>query len=69
MSFYSSQVLENLCNLAYDRNTMPSHFLFSKGTIHTSDSITPGVTIPLGNQVTRTVAVGGVSQVPVRTTV
>jgi hypothetical protein len=62
-SIYTSQVLENLYSLAYDRVTIPSLFVVSKGIIHTSDSITPSVSFPLGNQVTRTVASGGITQV------
>ena len=62
-SLYTSQVLENIHRFAEDREVVPSLFVITKGTIHTLNSITPGVAIPLGNQVTRTVAVGGVSQI------
>jgi hypothetical protein len=62
-SIYTSQVLANLHRLAEDRQVVPSLFVVMKGNIHTVNSITPGVSIPLGNQVTRTVAVGGVSQI------
>jgi hypothetical protein len=62
-SIDTSQVLESLYNLANDPNAVPSPFTFSQGTIQTTNSIAPGVSIPLGNQVTRTVASGGITQV------
>src|ERR1700691_4004247 len=52
---YTSQVLENLYRIAYDRNAMPSHFGITKGTIKTQETVTPTLTVPLGSQVTRTV--------------
>jgi hypothetical protein len=61
-SIYTSQVLENLYSLFDDQSAMPSQFSISKGTIGNSASVTPGLTVPLGNQVTR-IGVGGVSQV------
>jgi hypothetical protein len=61
-SLYRSQVLENINAFYNDPNATPSIFSISKGMIKTSNSVTPGVTIPLGNQSTRIVAVGGVSQ-------
>lgn len=62
-AIYTSQVLENLHSLLEDRNAMPSHFSIKDGSINTSESIKPSITIPLGNAVTRTAAAGGVSQV------
>jgi hypothetical protein len=52
-SIYTQQVLENLYRTAHDPHLTPSHFAFSKGTIQTSNSVTPGVSIPIGNQVKR----------------
>jgi len=62
-SIYTSQVLENLYDIAQDSNAIPSEFAISQGSIQTSNTITPGVSIPLGNTVTRTVASGGITQV------
>ena len=62
-SIYASQVLDNLNRLARDSNAVPSQFYLDTGKIKTQNTITPNLTIPLGNTVTRTVVSNGVSQV------
>jgi hypothetical protein len=57
-SIYTKLALESLYSLNLDRNALPSSFVVSKGTIRTSYSVTPSATIPLGNQVHRTIVVG-----------
>jgi hypothetical protein len=54
-AIYTNQVLENLILLDGDPDAIPSHFSFEKGSIQTTNTITPGLNIPYGNQVTRTV--------------
>ena len=61
-SLFTSQVLENLNRQDENPNAIPSMYSFQEGIITTSTSVTPSVSVPLGNTVTRTVAAGGVSQ-------
>jgi hypothetical protein len=63
-SIYTSQVLENLYNTAEENDAIPSLFSFSKGSIQTSNTISPTVNIPIGDTRTQTLVAGnlGVSQ-------
>jgi len=62
-AIYTGQILENLYTLADDPRALPSIYSISKGSIQTNHSVNPGVTVPLGNTVTREATVGGVSEV------
>lgn len=62
-SIYTSQVLRNIDKIDHDPFATPSLFAVTTGQIGSSNTITPSVSIPLGNQVTRTVATGGITQV------
>ena len=62
-SIYTAQVLENINALANDLNAMPSHYSISSGQIFSKNSVSPTLSVPLGNTVTRTVVTNGVSQI------
>lgn len=62
-AIYTSQVLQNLYTLADDPQALPSNYSISKGSIQTGHSINPGLTVPLGNSVTRGVNGAGITEV------
>jgi hypothetical protein len=62
-SIYTVQVINSLQSLSDDPNTIPPLFYISAGSVKTQSSVTPGVNLPLGNTVTRTVVTDGVSQI------
>ncbi len=57
-AIYTSQVLENLYSRADEPNAIPSHFSFAKGNIHTTNTVTPTATIPIGDQAHQTIVNG-----------